>query len=85
LGAGETIGKVSFGSIEDYANTLVAMDEAKKTWMLTPAPIRGEVVRKIGEKLRARKHDLAMMISIEMGKIFTESRGENQESIVIFV
>ena len=59
------------------------MDAAKRAWMMTPAPARGEVVREIGEALRTHKHALATVISSEMGKIFTESLGEVQEAIDI--
>jgi aldehyde dehydrogenase family 7 member A1 len=45
--------------------------------------VRGEVVRKIGEKLRENKHELGTMISLEMGKILTEGLGEVQEAIDI--
>lgn len=31
------------------------MDKAKAAWALTPAPIRGEVVRRIGNKIREKQ------------------------------
>jgi aldehyde dehydrogenase family 7 protein A1 len=80
---GAKLGEVSFGTAADYENAIAAMDAAKKEWMLKPAPIRGEVVRKLGEKLRERKTDLGTMISLEMGKIITEGLGEVQEAIDI--
>jgi len=80
---GEKLGEVSFGTATDYENCIAAMDAAKKEWMLKPAPLRCEVVRRIGEKLREHKHELGMMISLEMGKILTEGLGEVQEAIDI--
>eukprot|EP00429_Kryptoperidinium_foliaceum_P087378 CAMPEP_0176190648 /NCGR_PEP_ID=MMETSP0121_2-20121125/4051_1 /TAXON_ID=160619 /ORGANISM="Kryptoperidinium foliaceum, Strain CCMP 1326" /LENGTH=510 /DNA_ID=CAMNT_0017529285 /DNA_START=114 /DNA_END=1646 /DNA_ORIENTATION=+ len=80
---GEKLGEVSFGTATDYENCIAAMDAAKKEWMLKPAPLRGEVVRRMGEKLREHKHELGMMISLEMGKILTEGLGEVQEAIDI--
>lgn len=43
--------------------------------------MRGEIVRTIGEKLRAKKQQLAQLISLEMGKILSEALGEVQEFI----
>lgn len=59
------------------------MSAVKEEWALTPAPIRGEIVRKIGEKLRFYKQDLGTLVSLEMGKILTEGLGEIQEAIDI--
>ena len=80
---GDKLGEVSFGTASDYENAITAMTAAKKDWMLLPAPVRGEVVRKIGEKLRERKHELGTIVSLEMGKILTEGLGEVQEAIDI--
>jgi aldehyde dehydrogenase (NAD+) len=52
-------------------------------WRAVPAPKRGEVVRLIGEKLRQHKADLALLVSLETGKILEESAGEVQEMIDI--
>jgi aldehyde dehydrogenase (NAD+) len=50
-------------------------------WRIIPAPRRGELVRRIGEKLRQHKADLAELVSLEVGKITQESLGEVQEMI----
>ncbi len=52
-------------------------------WRDTPAPRRGELVRLLGEELRAAKEDLGRIISIEVGKIASEGLGEIQEMIDI--
>lgn len=57
------------------------MTEVRKAWANTPAPARGEVVRKLGLKLREKQEDLGALISLEMGKIKTEGVGEVQEYI----
>ena len=80
---GEILGIVNFGELKHYEAATVAMSNAKKEWALTPAPKRGELVRKIGEKLRLHKQDLGQLISLEMGKIITEGLGEVQEAIDI--
>src|SRR6266702_8058999 len=52
-------------------------------WRLVPAPKRGELVRLLGEELRANKRALGRLVSIEVGKIETEGLGEVQEMIDI--
>jgi hypothetical protein len=74
---------VEMAKKEDIEEVILAMDMAKKSWINVPAPKRGEVVRRIGEALRERKKELAYLISLEMGKILTESEGEVQEAIDI--
>jgi aldehyde dehydrogenase (NAD+) len=50
---------------------------------MVPAPKRGEIVREIGNVLRARKADLGALVTLEMGKILAEGQGEVQEMIDI--
>ncbi len=50
---------------------------------MVPAPKRGEIVRQIGEQLRAHKADLGALVTLEMGKILAEGMGEVQEMIDI--
>jgi aldehyde dehydrogenase (NAD+) len=57
--------------------------EAFRTWRTTPPPVRGELVRTLGELLRVHKSDLADLITIEAGKIRSEALGEVQEMIDI--
>jgi aldehyde dehydrogenase (NAD+) len=51
------------------------------TWRTVPAPRRGELVRRLGDKLRQHKTELANLISWEVGKITQEAQGEVQEMI----
>ncbi|MFC4563051.1 aldehyde dehydrogenase family protein [Nocardiopsis mangrovi] len=53
----------------------------RDSWRDTPAPQRGELVRRLGELLRAHKSDLADLVTIEAGKIRSEALGEVQEMI----
>ena len=48
-----------------------------------PAPKRGEIVREIGDELRRHKDDLGTLVTLEMGKILAEGKGEVQEMIDI--
>lgn len=77
------IAKVKMGSKSDYEACVKAMESEKVKWMKTPAPIRGEIVRQIGEAFRQKKEALGMLISLEMGKIKSEGLGEVQEYIDI--
>jgi aldehyde dehydrogenase (NAD+) len=52
-------------------------------WKRIPAPRRGELVRLLGEELRASKDDLARLVTLEAGKIVSEGLGEVQEMIDI--
>jgi len=50
---------------------------------MRPAPKRGEVIRRLGELLRAHKEPLGELVSLETGKIRAEGAGEVQEMIDI--
>ena len=52
-------------------------------WRSVPAPRRGELVRLLGEELRANLEPLAQLVTLEAGKIASEGRGEVQEMIDI--
>ena len=80
---GELIGKVSSTSAEEYEKVIQTAIAAQKEWRKKPAPLRGEIVRQFGEKLRAQKEDLGMLVSYEMGKSYQEGLGEVQEMIDI--
>jgi aldehyde dehydrogenase (NAD+) len=56
---------------------------AFQVWRRVPAPVRGELVRLLGEELRAAKADLGRLVTIEAGKIVSEGLGEVQEMIDI--
>lgn len=60
-----------------------AAHQAFLEWRLVPAPRRGELVRLLGEELRAAKADLGRLVSIEAGKSTSEGQGEVQEMIDI--
>jgi aldehyde dehydrogenase (NAD+) len=52
-------------------------------WRTVPAPIRGQLIKRLGELLTEHKSDVANLISIEVGKITSEALGEVQEMIDI--
>ena len=55
--------------------------QAFLNWRTVPAPQRGQLVRRLGDLIRERKHDLAAVVAWEAGKISQESVGEVQEMI----
>ncbi len=57
--------------------------QAFLAWREVPAPRRGELVRLLGEELRAAKQELGRLVTIETGKILSEGFGEVQEMIDI--
>jgi aldehyde dehydrogenase (NAD+) len=81
--SGEEIGRLRTVSAKEAASGIDAAHEAFKDWRLVPAPRRGELVRLLGEELRAAKADLGRLVSIEAGKITSEGLGEVQEMIDI--
>ncbi|QOV40796.1 aldehyde dehydrogenase family protein [Streptomyces ferrugineus] len=80
---GEDLFGLAAATDTDAEDALTATREAFLTWRTTPAPRRGELVRRLGELLRDHKSDLADLITIEAGKIRSEALGEVQEMIDI--
>ena len=78
---GQPIAKVLQCSAADYEKVVAKAQEGFERWRMVPAPKRGEVIRQLGEALRAKKAPLARLVSWEMGKILPEGEGEVQEMI----
>ncbi|MBY4898281.1 aldehyde dehydrogenase family protein [Cupriavidus sp. AU9028] len=57
--------------------------EAQAGWAMVPAPVRGQVVRQLGDALRRHREALGRLVSLESGKILQEGLGEVQEMIDI--
>ncbi|MDZ7598444.1 MAG: aldehyde dehydrogenase family protein [Desulfobacterales bacterium] len=77
------IGRIRIAARSNYETVIGGAQKAFETWRRVPAPKRGEIVRRIGEALRARKRDLGALVSLEVGKIRAEGEGEVQEMIDI--
>ena len=80
---GTAIGSVAEASAPDVAKACERAQQAFLQWRTVPAPRRGELVRLIGEELRAAKEPLARLVTLEAGKIVQEGLGEVQEMIDI--
>jgi aldehyde dehydrogenase (NAD+) len=77
---GSEIGRVRAG---DAGNAAGAALQAFQKWRTVPPPRRGELVRLLGDELRANKDPLARLVTLESGKILQEGLGEVQEMIDI--
>ncbi|HEY8396728.1 MAG TPA: aldehyde dehydrogenase family protein [Flavihumibacter sp.] len=80
---GKRIGSVQATDRATYDAIVEKASAAFLEWRQWPAPRRGEVVRQIGEALRAQKENLGKLVSYEMGKSLQEGYGEVQEMIDI--
>ncbi len=80
---GETLAMLRETTADEARAAIGAAEAAFLAWRLTPAPVRGELVRLLGEELRAAKDALGRLVSIEVGKIPSEGAGEVQEMIDI--
>lgn len=80
---GQELGRISAHSAADVDRIVGQAASAFATWRDTPAPVRGQLVRELGNLLREHKQDLGALVSIEAGKITSEGLGEVQEMIDI--
>ena len=80
---GEAIAEIQCATTEEYEVCMQSMIAVQRRWAETPGPKRGEIVRQIGDALRAKWEDLGSLVSLEMGKVKSEGLGEVKEFIDI--
>jgi aldehyde dehydrogenase (NAD+) len=80
---GSTLAEFATASARQTETAIQAAARAFPTWRDTPAPVRGELVRRIGNAFREHQDAIAALVTWEAGKIPAESRGEVQEIIDI--
>ena len=80
---GAEAAKVRETTAAEMPAIIATSQEAFKAWRQVPAPRRGELVRLLGEELRASKEELGAVVTLEAGKILSEGLGEVQEMIDI--
>ncbi|BCH55696.1 L-piperidine-6-carboxylate dehydrogenase [Agrobacterium vitis] len=80
---GSTLATLATVSSNEASKAIDNAHAAFLAWRLVPAPKRGELVRLLGDELRAHKDDLGRLVSIEVGKVTSEGLGEVQEMIDI--
>ena len=78
---GEPLAAVLLANRSHYEAVVSKAQEAFEGWRMVPAPKRGEIIRQMGEAMRAHKDDLGALVTLEVGKILSEGLGEVQESI----
>jgi aldehyde dehydrogenase (NAD+) len=78
---GQPLGSVVAANQASYEQAVESAASAFPKWRLVPPPVRGEIVRQIGNALREHKRDLGMLVTLETGKIKSEGLGEVQEMI----
>ena len=78
---GTPIARIIGSSPEDYTRAVESAVRAFNNWRAIPAPQRGDIVREIGQVLRAHKSDLGLLVTLEVGKPISEGEGEVQEMI----
>ncbi len=77
----DIIGEFPESNADDVREAAEVARQAYQTWRLVPAPKRGDIIRKAGMILEARKEEIAREMTREMGKPFTETKGDVQEGI----
>jgi aldehyde dehydrogenase (NAD+) len=80
---GTRIAALQVHATHSVEHAIVDATTAFAIWRSVPAPRRGELVRLLGEELRAAKNDLGALVTLESGKILQEGLGEVQEMIDI--
>jgi len=80
---GRLLAEVRTATPAEYDRAVARARAAFQTWQTVPAPRRGDLVRQLGNALREVKTELALLVTLEAGKIISEAQGEVQEMIDI--
>src|SRR2546430_8932567 len=77
----EVIGCFPRSGPDDVARAVAAAQRGFARWSKTPAPIRGDVLHRVGDLLVQRKEAVARAMTRETGKVLAETRGDVQAGI----
>jgi aldehyde dehydrogenase (NAD+) len=77
----DEIGRFPMSGAADVEKAVESAKRGFEIWRNTPAPARGDVMRRIGDLMTKRKDEIADLMTREMGKPLTETRGDVQEGI----
>jgi len=80
---GTELARARLASAREYEAVVTQATEVFERWRMLPAPQRGQIIREIADELRPVKDDLGALVTLEMGKILAEGKGEVQEMIDI--
>jgi alpha-ketoglutaric semialdehyde dehydrogenase len=77
----DVVGRFPKSSSADVNRAVATAQRGFAIWSRTPAPARGDVLRRVGDLMVERKEQIANLMTREMGKPLTETRGDVQEGI----
>ncbi len=77
----DLIGRFPASGVTDVERAVESAQRGFAEWKRTPAPARGDVLRRVGDLMASRKEALADLMTREMGKPLAETRGDVQEGI----
>ena len=77
----EVLAEIAQADLADVDSAVDAALNAYNPWRLTPAPLRGEMLFKVGDILKQKKEELSQLLTRDMGKVIAEARGDVQEAI----
>ena len=77
----DVIGRFPLSARADVDKAVASAQRGFERWRRTPAPARGDIIRRVGDILVRRKDEIADLMTREMGKPLTETRGDVQEGI----
>ena len=77
----DLVGRFPQSGADDVARAVEAASGAFDAWRLTPAPKRGEILKRVGDLMTERKSEIAFEMTREMGKPHFETKGDVQEAI----
>src|SRR5919202_3402371 len=77
----DVVGRFPLSTREDVDRAVASAKRGFELWRRTPAPVRGDVLRHVGDLLTRRKEEIAELMTREMGKPLAETRGDVQEGI----
>jgi len=77
----EVIGEFPASAEKDVDQAVRSARTAFDEWRKTPAPVRGEILKDVGDLMAEHKEELARLMTRENGKVLDETRGDVQEGI----
>ena len=77
----DVVGRFPLSGNADVERAVESAERGFDVWRRTPAPLRGDVLRRVGDLMASRKEEIATLMTREMGKPLPETRGDVQEGI----
>lgn len=77
---GQVLGQYPEATRDDIARALKAAEHGFSVWRRTSAFDRAKVLRKVAETMRDRAHDLARLVTLELGKPWKEAVAEVEQA-----